>query len=96
MVITRFAPSPTGNFHMGSLRTAIYNYLYSRKLKGKFLLRIEDTDKDRSKKEYEKEILDIFKLFNLNYDQLSYQSSNKEKHMIYLEKLMEMGFAFKE
>ena len=96
MVITRFAPSPTGNFHMGSLRTAIYNYLYSRKLKGKFLLRIEDTDKDRSKKEYEEEILDIFKLFNLNYDQLSYQSSNKEKHMIYLEKLMEMGFAFKE
>ena len=96
MVITRFAPSPTGNFHMGSLRTAIYNYLYSRKLKGKFLLRIEDTDKDRSKKEYEKEILDIFKLFSLEYDQLSYQSSNKEKHMIYLEKLMDMGLAFKE
>ena len=56
MIITRFAPSPTGNFHMGSLRTAIYNYLYSKKYNGKFILRIEDTDKERSKKEYEKEI----------------------------------------
>ena len=45
MIITRFAPSPTGNFHMGSLRTAIYNFLFARKNKGKFLLRIEDTDK---------------------------------------------------
>ena len=71
MIITRFAPSPTGNFHMGSLRTAIYNYLYSKKHNGKFILRIEDTDKERSKKEYEKEILDIFNLFNLDYDHLS-------------------------
>jgi len=70
MIITRFAPSPTGNFHMGSLRTAIYNYLYSKKYNGKFILRIEDTDKERSKKEYEKEILDIFNLFNLDYDHL--------------------------
>ena len=53
MIITRFAPSPTGNFHMGSLRTAIYNFLFARKNKGKFLLRIEDTDKERSKKIYE-------------------------------------------
>ena len=50
MIITRFAPSPTGNFHMGSLRTAIYNFLFARKNEGKFLLRIEDTDKERSKK----------------------------------------------
>ena len=56
MIITRFAPSPTGNFHMGSLRTAIYNFLFARKNEGKFLLRIEDTDRERSKKIYEEEI----------------------------------------
>jgi len=53
MIITRFAPSPTGNFHIGSLRTAIYNYLYAKKNHGKFILRIEDTEKKKSKKEYE-------------------------------------------
>ena len=61
MIITRFAPSPTGNFHMGSLRTAIYNFLFARKNKGKFLLRIEDTDRERSKKIYEEAILEIEK-----------------------------------
>ena len=65
MVITRFAPSPTGNFHMGGLRTAIYNYLYSKKNNGTFLLRIEDTDQERSKKVFEEEILQIFKIFEL-------------------------------
>jgi len=49
---TRFAPSPTGRFHMGSLRTAIYNYLFAKKNNGKFILRIEDTDKERSNKEF--------------------------------------------
>jgi len=63
MIITRFAPSPTGNFHMGSLRTAIYNFLFARKNEGKFLLRIEDTDRERSKKIYEEEILKIFNIF---------------------------------
>ena len=62
MIITRFAPSPTGNFHMGSLRTAIYNFLFARKNEGKFLLRIEDTDRERSKKIYEEEILKIFNI----------------------------------
>ena len=57
MIVTRFAPSPTGNFHMGSLRTAIYNFLFAKKNKGNFLLRIEDTDKERSKKVYEEEIV---------------------------------------
>ena len=59
MIVTRFAPSPTGNFHMGSLRTAIYNFLFAKKNKGNFLLRIEDTDKERSKKIYEEEILSL-------------------------------------
>jgi glutamyl-tRNA synthetase len=96
VITTRFAPSPTGKFHMGSLRTAIYNYLFSKKYKGKFILRIEDTDKERSKKEYEDEILKIFNVFELNFDVLNRQSSNKENHKRYLENLLIKGFAYKE
>ena len=58
MVITRFAPSPTGQLHIGGAETALFNYLYSKNQKGKFLLRIEDTDKERSKKIYENQIID--------------------------------------
>ena len=94
MIITRFAPSPTGNFNMGSLRTAIYNYLYSKKNKGKFLLRIEDTDKERSNKIYEDEILKIFDIFNLQYENLIYQSKNLSIHQEYLEKLISNDFAY--
>ena len=94
MIITRFAPSPTGNFHMGSLRTAIYNFLFARKNKGKFLLRIEDTDRERSKKIYEEEILKIFNIFKLQYDNLSYQSKNLSIHQEYLEKLMSNDMAY--
>ena len=96
MITTRFAPSPTGKFHMGSLRTAIYNYLFSKKYKGKFILRIEDTDKERSKKEYEDEILKIFNVFKLDFDELNRQSSNNENHKRYLEDLLVKGFAYKE
>ena len=96
MITTRFAPSPTGKFHMGSLRTAIYNYLFSKKYKGRFILRIEDTDKERSKKEYEDEILKIFNVFKLDFDELNRQSSNNENHKRYLENLLIKGFAYKE
>ena len=95
MIITRFAPSPTGNFHIGSLRTAIYNYLYAKKKHGKFILRIEDTDKERSKKEYEDEIIKVFNLFGLQYDDLNYQSANKDEHIRYLERLITMGLVYK-
>ena len=95
MIITRFAPSPTGNFHIGSLRTAIYNYLYAKKKHGKFILRIEDTDKERSKKEYENEIIKVFNLFGLQYDDLNYQSANKDEHIRYLERLITMGLVYK-
>ena len=81
---------------MGSLRTAIYNYLFSKKYKGKFILRIEDTDKERSKKEYEDEILKIFNVFKLDFDELNRQSSNNENHKRYLEDLLVKGFAYKE
>ena len=95
MIITRFAPSPSGNFHMGSLRTAIYNFLFARKNEGKFLLRIEDTDRERSKKIYEEEILKIFNIFKLQYDNLSYQSKNLSIHQEYLEKLMSNDMAYR-
>jgi glutamyl-tRNA synthetase len=95
MIITRFAPSPTGNFHIGSLRTAIYNYLYAKKKHGKFILRIEDTDKERSKKKYEDEIIKVFNLFGLQYEDLNYQSANKDEHIRYLERLITMGLVYK-
>src|SRR3990167_1982589 len=53
-VVVRFAPSPTGLFHVGSYRTALFNYLFAKQSGGKFILRIEDTDRERSKKEYER------------------------------------------
>ena len=56
-VITRMPPSPTGPFHIGSVRTALYNFLYAKQHNGKFILRIEDTDKKRSKKEFEENII---------------------------------------
>jgi glutamyl-tRNA synthetase len=95
MIITRFAPSPTGNFHIGSLRTAIYNYLFAKKNNGDFILRIEDTDKERSKKEYEDEIIKVFQLFDLKYDQLNYQSKNIDAHSKYLDELIKMNLVFK-
>ena len=54
---TRFAPSPTGNLHIGGVRTALFNYVFSKQSGGKFLIRIEDTDLERSKKEFEEDIL---------------------------------------
>jgi len=96
MVVTRFAPSPTGKFHMGSLRTAIFNFLYSKKHNGKFILRIEDTDQERSEKKFEDEILKIFELFKLDYDELNHQSINNKNHQKYLEYLLDKDFAYKE
>jgi len=61
----RMAPSPTGHFHIGSARTALFNYLVAKKYNGKFILRIEDTDKERSKPEYEADILDSLKWLGL-------------------------------
>ena len=55
--VTRFAPSPTGPLHIGGVRTALFNYVYAKQNKGKFLIRIEDTDAERSKKEFEENIL---------------------------------------
>ena len=67
-VITRFAPSPTGFLHIGSARTALFNYLFAKKNKGKFLLRIEDTDKERSTQGATKAILESLQWLGLDYD----------------------------
>jgi glutamyl-tRNA synthetase len=93
-VVTRFAPSPTGNLHSGSYRTAIFAYLYARKNDGTFVLRIEDTDKDRSKKEYEDNILDSLKWLGLEHDLLIRQSENIQRHTQVLEKMISDGHAY--
>lgn len=83
-VITRMAPSPTGLFHVGSLRTTIFNYLFAKQNNGKFILRIEDTDKERSKEEYEQNIIDSLQWLNIEHDEFYRQS---ERTDIYKEKL---------
>ena len=89
-IITRFAPSPTGNLHIGGVRTALFNYLFSRKNKGQYLLRIDDTDKVRSKKEYEENILNGFKDLGLIWDnkEIIRQSERTEIYRKYIEKLL--------
>jgi len=92
----RFAPSPTGQLHLGGARTALFNWLYARKHGGKFLLRIEDTDKVRSKKEFTDQICDSIKWLGLNWDEeIVYQSSRNELYKDAIEKLLESGKAYR-
>jgi glutamyl-tRNA synthetase len=93
-MITRFAPSPTGFLHLGSYRTAIFNYLFTRQQNGIFILRIEDTDKVRSKKEYEDNIIKSLHWLGLNYDKFFRQSENVARHKFYLEKMIQEGSAY--
>jgi len=95
-VATRFAPSPTGPLHIGGVRTALFNWLYSKNKKGKFYLRIEDTDKERSKEEYKKQIIDSLKWIGINHDDKEYiQSKNINKHKEIATELLKKGFAYK-
>lgn len=93
-IVTRFAPSPTGFLHMGGARTALYNYLFARQNGGKFILRIEDTDKERSKKEFQDDILSALKWLDLNYDEIYRQSERTEIYRKYLKKLVGSGNAY--
>lgn len=93
-VITRFAPSPTGLLHMGNYRTAVFAFLYARKNNGKFILRIEDTDKERSKREYEDNILESLEWLGLKYDDFYRQSENLKDHTKALEKLISEDKAY--
>lgn len=87
-VVTRFAPSPTGLLHGGNYRTAIFEYLEARRNGGKFILRIEDTDRERSKKEYEENIYESLKWLGLEYDEVFIQSERVGNHEVALKKLI--------
>lgn len=93
-IVTRFAPSPTGKFHVGGIRTALYNYLFARKHGGTFILRCEDTDPVRSKKEYEEYFLELFDWLGLDYDQYFRQSERFPLYRSYLERLIQEDKAY--
>ncbi|MGB5014416.1 MAG: glutamate--tRNA ligase [Pyrinomonadaceae bacterium] len=93
----RFAPSPTGYLHIGSARTALFNYLYARNTGGKFLLRIEDTDLARSTEESTRSILDGLAWLELDHDEeIVFQSDNADKHRVTARKLLAEGKAYRD
>jgi glutamyl-tRNA synthetase len=95
-VATRFAPSPTGPLHIGGVRTALFNWLYSKNQKGNFYLRIEDTDKERSKDEYKNQIIQSLKWIGINYDGDEYIQSKKiNDHIKVADALLKNGYAYK-
>ncbi len=93
-VAVRFAPSPTGFFHIGSVRTALFNFLFARHYGGQFVLRIEDTDVARSKKEYEDNILENMRWLGLEWDVFARQSERADIHATELQKLLASGAAY--
>jgi len=94
-VIGRFAPSPTGLLHIGGARTALFAWLYSKSLQGDCLLRLEDTDSERSKQTYTDSIIDSFKWMGIEFDQEPvYQSKNKDKHLEKAQDLIKKGKAY--
>jgi len=88
MIKTRFSPSPTGLLHVGSLRTALYNYLFAKKNKGDFLLRIEDTDQSRIIKGATENILDMLDTMGLHHDNTVFHQSQNLKN--YKKKALEL------
>ena len=92
----RFAPSPTGNLHIGGARTALFNWLYARANKGEFILRIEDTDALRSKQEFVDEILESLRWLGFDWDQVSYQSKRFDLYRKYADNLLKEGLAYTE
>lgn len=96
-VRTRFAPSPTGHVHIGNMRAAIFNWLYARHTGGKFLLRVEDTDRERSTPEAIQTLLDAMEWLGLDVDEEPlYQSTRMEAHLAAAEQLLAAGHAYKE
>ena len=97
MVRVRFAPSPTGYLHIGAARAALFNWLYARKVGGKFLLRIEDTDLQRSTDESTRSIIEGLEWLGLDYDEdLVFQSDNADKHRAAARQLVEEGKAYRD
>ena len=94
-IITRFAPSPTGTLHIGGVRTALFNYVYAKKHSGKFLVRIEDTDRERSTKEFEKNILDSLDSIGLSPDEKPInQSERGDIYQAAAQKIIDSGQAY--
>jgi len=95
-VATRFAPSPTGSLHIGGVRTALFNWLYSKNQKGTFHLRIEDTDKERSKDEHKFQIIKSLKWIGIEHDGEEYiQSTKINDHVKVANELLKNGYAYK-
>ncbi|MBW2491839.1 MAG: glutamate--tRNA ligase, partial [Deltaproteobacteria bacterium] len=95
-VIVRFAPSPTGYLHIGGARTAIFNWLFAQKTGGKLILRIEDTDAERSTEESIKGIVDGLKWLGITWDEGPYfQSQFIREHLAASQKLLQSGHAYK-
>jgi glutamyl-tRNA synthetase len=96
MIVTRFAPSPTGYLHIGGLRTALYSYLWAKKNNGEFKLRIEDTDKARNSDDAVRAILESFEWVGMPSDsKIEYQSKRENIYNEYLNKLLDSGNAYK-
>ena len=96
-VRVRFAPSPTGYLHIGAARSALFNWLYARKTGGKFLLRIEDTDLQRSTDESTRSIIEGLEWLGLDYDEdLVFQSANAPQHRAAAQRLVEEGKAYRD
>ena len=97
MTRVRFAPSPTGYLHIGAARSALFNWLYARKVGGKFLLRIEDTDLERSTDESTRSIIEGLEWLGLDYDEEKvFQSDNADKHRAAARKLVDEGKAYRD
>lgn len=95
-VRVRIAPSPTGNLHIGTARTAVFNYLFARHHGGKFILRIEDTDLERSRPEYTENILTGLRWLGLNWDEGPFfQSQRLEIYQAAVQKLLDQGLAYR-
>ena len=96
VTITRFAPSPSGSLHLGGARTALFNYLYAKANNGKFLLRIEDSDKERSSKESVNSIISGLKWLGINFSEpITFQSNNYKRHIEVANKLLSKNLAYK-
>ena len=94
-IVVRIPPSPTGYFHIGRARTALFNYLYAKKNGGEIVFRLEDTDKERSSKEYEEDIIEALNWLGITYDQGPFrQSERTEIYKSYIQKMLDNGTAY--
>ena len=92
----RFAPSPTGSLHVGGARTYLFNWLYARHVNGKIVIRVEDTDRERSTPEFERMVLNDIRNLNLEYDEGPYRQSERlENYVVFASAILEKGLAYR-